>query len=291
MKFVKFFSIIAMASVMMSCLGDSESTTKEDFTGYCFNYVTDLSTGTSDMTWGGSYILETNYTDGVATLTINNLKLSSTQTVSLSFSNMKYSINEKGGFVLKAPSYVSSYNAQHHTITDFSLELYRRNIGSSYLPVMWLKFTVDSQYQVRVVYAPTTYVGSTVVTDAEGKAYTTSQPYYAVIFDPTKSKASFYIMGAKFAEMMPSMDMVFPDVPFVMNQTGFSLDKDELTPNIGNVPYKDFKITGLDVEAFFEGGMRVKFKCTIDTKSMKGEYTVTASLDALGVATSQQDQQ
>lgn len=281
MKFVKFLSVALLASVMTSCLGDAENVQAENFTNYCFNYVTDMSTGTSETTWGATYMLETNYTDGVATFNITGLKLASSQSVSLSFSNMKYSYNEKGGFVIKAPSYESSYNGQRHTVTDFSMEYYRRSVGTRYLPAMFLTFKVDNAYSVRVVYTPSAYLGTTAVVDADGKSFSSQKPYYAVAFDPTKSISALHILGAQFAEGMPAMDMVFTDIPVTFSHNGFEMAKAELIPQIGNTPYQDFKITDLTVSAAYEGMMTVNFTCTIDTKTMKGRYKVTAYLDVL----------
>lgn len=281
MKFVKFLSVIVLASVMTSCLGDAENKQTENLTNYCFNYVTDMSTGASELTWGATYMLETDYTAGVAKFDITGLKLSSSQSVSLSFTNMKFSYNEKGGFVIKAPSYESSFNGQRHTVTDFSMEYYRRYVGTRYLPALFLTFTVDNSHRVRVVYTPSAYVGTTAVTDSEGKPFTSNKPYYAVAFDPTKSISALHILGAQFAEGMPAMDMVFTDIPVTFSHNGFEMAKSELTPNIGNTPYKNYKITDLTVSAAYEGMMTVNFTCTIDSPKMKGKYKVTAYLDVL----------
>lgn len=287
MKFLKFFSILVVAAFMTSCLGSSESTTKEDFTGYCFNYVTDMSNGESEMTWGGTYTLDTNYTDGTSTLTIANLKVPGSQSLSIQLPNLKYKFDEKGGVVIKEAALTSSYNGQRHTVTDLSFTLYRRYINTSYFPVLWLTFTVDSQYRVRVVYTPSSFVGTTNVVGPDNSLYTSQKPYYCVAFDPTKSKATLHVIGAKFADKMPALDMMFTDIPFTCSQTGFDMAKAELIPRIGNVEYPDFKITDLKVSGNYEMGLMVEFTCTIDTKMMKGAYKVSANLEVVPAVTEQ----
>ena len=134
---------------------------------------------------------------------------------------------------------------------------------------------------MRVIYTPTAYLGSTGVVDAEGKSFMTQSPCYAVAFDPTKSKATLHILGAKFAEGMPAMDMMFTEIPVTFSQNGFEMSIAELTPYIGNVPYADFKITNLSVSGTYEDMMTVNFTCTIDTKNMKGKYNVSSYLNVL----------
>ncbi len=281
MKSLKVISALLLSVLMVSCLKDGESTSKEDFSGYCFNYVSDMNNDKAEVTVGGTYLFEVNYTDGVATVTMGNLKLNGSQSVSLQLENLAYKFDDKGGFVIDQPVVVSSYNGQHHTVSDFSFRLYRRYVGTYYFPAMWMTFVVDSQYRVRVIYTPSVYLGTTNVVNPDNGLFTSTDPYYVVAIDPTKSKAALHVLGAKFADRMPAMDMIFPDLPITCNMNTFTIEADEIVPRIGSVEYPSFKITNLKVSGNYELGMKVEFDCTIDTPSMKGTYKVSSDLQLL----------
>lgn len=273
---------------LTSCLGDTSNTITQDFSAYCLSYVSDINTGTDIVTSGTSYRLLNDMDKGTITIEIGNLKLPNGTYVSLTVADQRYRYSESGAMTLSLPSYTSVVGGMSHTITDLKFEYYSRYLGQQSFPMILLSYTLDNQYTARVIYSPAYYWGTTNVVDQDGKVYVNSAQtsFYGVQFDTDKRTATVGAFSAKFAENMPALNMTFKDLPYVINQSGYSVTKEELTPYIGETPYPSYKITDFTMSGMWGGTQYISFTCTIDTEKVKGEYRVSAQLTIMPVNSS-----
>lgn len=284
MKFYSLiFSLIAVLG-LTSCLGESEGTViNQDFSPYILTYATNNTTGETLTNNQAQYKLTTNPDKGLTKLEILNLRLAGGEYVNIEIPEQKYSFNEKGAMVVKLPSVVSNYNGTIHTLTNYSFEYYSRYLNNQGFPLIVSSFTVDDKDEVRIIFNPSYFWGTTTVTDENGNNYVndTQTSFYGIQFDPEKTQAMVAAFNMKFADKMPALNMTFKNLPYIFNQYGYSASLNELTPYIGETPYPDYKITNFTVSGQWTGEMHVSFKCTIDTEKIKGTYNVNATLGIL----------
>lgn len=281
MKFYSLILSIIAALGFTSCLGESDGTViKQDFSPYIITYSTDLNTGETLTTNKAQYQLSVNPDKGLCKLTIQNLRLADGTYVNIEIPEQKYSFNQIGGMIVQLPSVVSNYNGSIHTITNYNFEYYSRYLNNQSFPMIISSFTIDATDEVRIIYNPSYFWGTTTVTDENGNTFVNNEQtsFYGIQFDNEKSEAMVAAFNMKFADKMPSLSMTFKNLPYHFNQYGYSASKDELTPYIGETPYPDYKITDFNVSGVWNGNMTVSFKCTIDTEKIKGSYDVQATL-------------
>ena len=101
-------------------------------------------------------------------------------------------------------------------------------------------------------------------TSAEGIApFTTTVTTYLVNFI-TSTKANVTIVSAQFAQRMPQMTMVFPNVDVEMTASGYVFKADELIPKISDTPMPNYKVTNFRMETSSKGAVAsVAFNCNI----------------------------
>ena len=80
----------------------------------------------------------------------------------------------------------------------------------------------------------------------------------------TSTKANVTIVSAQFAQRMPQMTMVFPDVDVEMTASGYVFKADELIPKISDTPMPSHKVTNFRMETSSKGAVAsVAFNCNI----------------------------
>lgn len=283
--------IITLAAIvgLTSCLNDGENTITTELTPYCFTLVTDAQTGQTTTVTGTVYKVSTDQQNGTITLSIEQLKLGEGRYVNISVANQKYNFTQDGATEVQLPFYISSKDNVTHTVTDYTFRYWSRYLGAQSFPLMQLSFNLDNQYNITTVFTPAYYWGTTTVTDEEGNTYTNSlqTSFYGIQFDPAKNTARLGLIGAKLAEAMPAQNMVFPDIPYTLNQSGYILKTDRLTPTISDTPYPAYQITDLQLSGTYGGQQRLQFNCTIDTPKTKGTYRVVATLNVMPQTTQQ----
>ncbi len=116
-------------------------------------------------------------------------------------------------------------------------------------------------------------------------SYINNSSTFKLVFDTSTSTASFYIDKASFAENMPKMNMVFKEIPFTANNSGFSLNAESLIPSIiGSTGIEtqapNYIISNINIKVVGDR-INASFTCTITDKnnSAIGEYIVSASAD------------
>ncbi len=284
---MKFYSLILTAIAALgltSCLGSSTGTVlSQDFSPYIITLATDVQTNESLTNTSANYKVSTNTDKGICSMTLTNLKLSDGSYVNIEIPDQRYAFSEAGALVVKLPSFTSVYNGVSHTITDYNFEYYSRYLNNQAYPLIVSSFVVDNRNEVRIIYSPAYYWGTTVVTDSEGKVFTNKEQtaFYGVQFDADKKTANCIAWNMKFAENMPALNMLFKDLPYTLNQYSYTVSKDEIIPYIGDTPYPDYKITDFTMTGTWGGNQLLKFKCTIDTEKVKGTYDVVATLSIL----------
>lgn len=86
---------------------------------------------------------------------------------------------------------------------------------------------------------------------------------YAVTFNQKTRMASIYVFNMKFAEKMPAMNMIFPNIPFTPTASGFQLECAEFIPTLNNAektPVNNYPIR--DFQASINSGrLNLSFKC------------------------------
>ncbi len=287
MKLLKLIFFAAMCVMMAtSCSDGDDNGLKDNYTEQeyvnCFNYVYNVRSGNGSVISGTSYMFRFRM-DGTADVYVKNAKFAPQMPdgINFEFEGLKWSLNSSGYKVIAGVNLTPMMNGnpvEGYVVDNLKIELMDRYLGSIYLPVINMSMMVNGAFEIVTIPMSITYFGKTgVVNEQANTNFTTKNPYYIVKLDPKTMTASIDIRGAKFAENMPAMDMVFPGVEFEVSRTGYDLNADSLIPEIAGVPYPNYSITGLHGEALFETGLNLQFNCM-------GVFTVQANLGYVSVS-------
>lgn len=140
------------------------------------------------------------------------------------------------------------------------------------------------QYRMDIEYLGSEYelvgccmTGTTDVTDPDGAEYSPesdpavrTKPVYWADFDYTASTADIYLYGAKFLGNMPSLNLVFPDIPYSIDNGNIILKADAFDPMFGGVANPAFPISGLSGRIDFStSSMKIDFTCNFKGSDYK----------------------
>ena len=132
------------------------------------------------------------------------------------------------------------------------------------------------QYRLAVEYQGNQFelvgccmTGTTEATDPDGVAYVPekdaavkNKPVYWVDFNYADKTADIYMYNAKFLGAMPSLNLLFPAVPYTIESSKIMLGCDALTPTFGGMPFPTFPISALSGEIdYTTSTMTLKFNC------------------------------
>lgn len=132
------------------------------------------------------------------------------------------------------------------------------------------------QYRLVVKYESNEYElvgccmsGTTAVTTPGGGSYSPesdaavkNKPVYWVDFNYTDKTADIYMYNAKFLSNMPPLNLLFPAVPYTIDNGKIMLKCDALTPLFGGLPFPSFPITALTGQIDYSSStMDLKFNC------------------------------
>lgn len=265
---------VAGASTMTSCLSDNDDNTSSTVQltyANCFNAVTDRSTGEVNIFTGPKYTftLKT-FANGTSTLkiTMTNVKLADGESlISLDLPELPVTVptditkpNTVSGRDIVPTNMVSSEIVFDYINVKFLLR-YLENNRQSF--VYAVEYSVNGKYNV--VTFPTTafYYARTTSAPADGGTpFVTTDPRYAVTFNPDKKTATIDITGAKFIENMPAMNMTFGNVPFGCVGNSIEMNAESLTPTIQGVEYPGYPITSLRSKVTPAEVGSLSFTCT-----------------------------
>lgn len=111
--------------------------------------------------------------------------------------------------------------------------------------------------------------GTTEVTAPDGDKYSPesdqavkNKPVYWVDFDFAESTADIHLYNAKFLSNMPALNLVFPDVPYTIDNGTIVLKAEAFNPMFGGVTNPAFPISGLKGTIdYTSSSMKLDFTC------------------------------
>lgn len=284
-----FLSCAALIG-LSACTNSSSDLTIEQILGQCLTYSKDINTNAQNFN-RISFSAEFNYTNYTVDLIITGLELpqagSSTgiQFPKMELTGLPWAYDKDGWKVIDTESIKPSIVGINDVpvFKKFHFMLLDIFEGDQYKPGIIYDFTVefgsgDNKSETDVVGCCMT--GKTVSKAPDGSEYCPeysqtndkSKPIYWVDFDFDKSKADIYLFNAKFLGNMPSLNLVFPDVPFTVSGGIFSFVSDALTPEYNGVPYPSFPISQLKATLDFKEGMKLTFHCNFRGSDYSVEF-------------------
>ena len=251
---------IAACGMLATSCSKHEPELRSDNNVRAFAIVTDKATNQSHFDSDMRMLVSTEYYGRTMGVNIENVNVAGRE-VSFSVKEAPCTVTSEGTMVLKA----TDIKAGENVINTFVCNSYGR-IGSTgqTQAIYTTRFSVDNAWDVRVVENSARLYGKTVIeTIGQSGAYSTYEPEYVLRFNVETMKADLTIYNAKFDPKMPqAFDMIFGDIPFTMNQNGYSLGIDRLIPTIGDKPYERYEITDLTITGnFISNTMTVSFTC------------------------------
>ncbi len=285
MKSLKMiFCAMMLSMVMVSCDKDEPGpggavafwVPGEDFEW--FNYVYNTATGAGVIYDDAKY--HAAFSGWYAAVTVENAQFAkgmpqiSFVVDSLAWSNYTGVMNITGSNVV--PRLVGGAEMDGYVVNDIKMSIEDRMLDTDtaelYIPNVNITYTINSLFKVRAVQEENYYFGNTNVDNVvDGSEYNNGEAIYKLELDSETMTADLTIIGAKFAKMMPAMDMVFEDIPFEMSFDKFTMKIDELIPEIKGVPFPAYTIKNLEATGVFEGGLNLQFGCN--------DYSVSAVLE------------
>lgn len=281
-----FLSFIATL-FLLSCSNDTEGLISTQIHGDCFHHVYNMKSGTYKVYDAPEYVFELNYSDATADVEIKNVKFADGMPeISMKLEDLRWSI--KNGFktidVNDVIPIVDGKEMPDYIINNIKIGILDRNIGAYYEPIINICFEINNMFKVTAVQKHILYMGKTSVSGVSSDApFTTNTQIFQLTIDENLT-AKLGIVGAKFAQGMPSLDMVFKNIIVEINAgTGYTLKSESLIPEISDVPYPNYEIVNLAGNGVFSTGLNLSFVCNIKKTSEAGvemitSYTVNSNL-------------
>ena len=293
-KFALMITAIATGLAMTSCLdSDYNKVTNTVTRSYakCFNTVYDATTGDIAINQQPKYTLtikSTSKGENSIQISMTNVKLGDDIAyTTFDLPDLPMKVTGTSAPYVEAtdvrPTNIATPSINFSSIYVSVLDRYIHNNSANtneFYPVYTINFVVNNRYTVTTYPTEIQYFGETKSTaTASGSVFTSSDPRYAITFDPDKKTASIDITGAQFVSAMPKMNMTFPDIPFTTGINSLEIKSDAVTPTIAGTPYPTFPITGLEATINTrQASATLVFDC--NPMSM-GDYHVDASLSYL----------
>ncbi len=280
MKTIKFLLMSLVATVfLVSCTDDSEGPSSTQYYGDCFHHVYNVMSSTYKIYDAPKYELEFDYSDFTVDVTIENVKFADGMPeISMTLADLKWNIN-KGFKIISASNVVpvvAGKEMPEYTINDIKIEILDRYIATYYEPVINICFVINNVFKVTAVQKHILYMGETKVTSENSNTpFSSNAQIYQLTIDKELT-ARLKIAGAKFAQAMPALDMVFKGINVEINSgVGYTLNSESLIPEIDDVPYPNYEIANLMGDGVFSNGLNLSFDCNIKRISDSNEVVVT----------------
>ena len=233
-------------------------------------------------------LYEVDYVAGKMDITINNVKFSPKMPeITMKVNDISF-INDKNGTKISATNIIPEVGENgmpEYTISSIT----GRITSSAFTGANKHQITLTLESGIVITFYPSPIVfeyDSNTMVNAHSSDlqdhYSTDKVCYVLEFSSTAETANLLIYNAKFAEKMPTMNMVFKNIPFTASKTGFTMSIESLTPSIidkTGSEYTDptYNISGLNIKV--DGNrLSTDFTCTITDKdnSAIGGYLVLA---------------
>lgn len=266
-KFLNYFSMLLLGMLAMTSCStetENETVTVQGFNN-TFAYVTSLTDGTAAYYGNIRYEVRINYTRPSAEVLIAGLKLpDGTSFPQFSISGLKVAIDNKGWIEISGENITPGISGAAYTpnIGKFKMRIYQRYIETDYLPAFSMSMTLDKKYSIVSSYENQHCFGTTVST-AEGlPKFETQGTAYDLAFNVETRCVTITLKRAQFNDRMPAMDMVFKNIPFVIQGDKAVFSIENLIPEQGGTPAAGFPITNLSGSLGFSGNFNFGFTCT-----------------------------
>ncbi len=266
---------VAALGIFAASCSKNEPELRTDTNVRAFALVTDKATGESHYDSDMRMVVSTEYYSRKMGVNITDVNVAGRE-LSFTVKEAATTVTSEGTMVLKAADIAVGSNV----INTFVCNSFGRIGATGQTQAIYTtQFNVDNAWDVRIVENSARLFGKTVIeTIGQSGAYSTYEPEYALRFNVETMKADLFIYNAKFDPAMPqSFDMVFGEIPFAMNQNGYSLGVEKLVPTIGDKPYERYEITDLVITGnFLSNTMTVSFTCAgrYKANALVGPYIV-----------------
>ena len=156
-----------------------------------------------------------------------------------------------------------------YTLTYFNARLATSSITNMTSSVV--AFTVNNSINVSAFPIPTTfehnsqtYVNNPISSDSNSD-YTFDTAKYAIYVNTNTGLAQLCLFNVKFADKMPALNMIFPDLEFKPTNSGFNISKNEFIPCLNNVertPAPNYPISQFNASVV-DGRVVISFICSV----------------------------
>lgn len=272
----------ALLNFISSCSNDSSDLITDQTLAQCLTYTKDAETQAQNFN-KISFSAQFNYTTNTVDLSISGLTLpvagnsDGVTYPKMTFKNLPWYLNIQGWKVVDVSSVYPEINgyAEFPEFNKLKFELVDLfDTNNNYHPGINYQFTINDSYESNGCCM----TGTTVSTAPDGSTFspesdaaTTVKPAYWIDFDYKNSLADIYLYGAKFLQGMPSLNLVFPKVPFTTMQGAANLVCDELTPEYNGIPNPGVPVSNLNGTLNFTSGLKLNFNCNFRGTDYKVE--------------------
>ena len=273
---ISFMSVVGL----VSCTGSSSDLTIDQTMGQCLTYTKDINSQAQGFN-RISFTSQFNYTNSTVDLAIIGVEIpvagstTGKQYPKMEFQGLPWTYNHDGWKVIDMTDVKPVITGMNEVplFKNFSFMLLDVFDGGNYTPgIIYdfdIEFSVDGdKTEAKLVGCCMT--GKTVSKAPDGLTYIPEEddnikeknrPVYWLDYDFESSKADLYLFNAKFLGNMPSLNMVFPDIPFTVSGGVVTLEADALIPEYNGVPNNGFPISKLKGTVDFTEGMTLSFHC------------------------------
>lgn len=266
-KFLHYFATFLIGLLALTSCDTEEKNETITVQGFnnAFAHVTNLNDGSSAYYGNIRYEVRINYTAPSAEITIAGLKLTDgTSFPQFVVSGLKVAIDSKGWIDITGENITPRIPGASYTPTigKVRMRIYQRYIGTDYLPAFSMSMTLDKNYSIISSYVNQHCYGTTVVTAKGLPKFETKSTSYDLAFNIETRCVTITLKKAQFIGQMPAMDMVFRNIPFVLQGGKAVFGIENLVPEQGGTPAAGFPITDLSGSLDFSGAFEFSFTCT-----------------------------
>jgi hypothetical protein len=268
----KFFYLIVLtiAVVATSCESHEDDNKFSEKIGLSQLYSVTMGNKTT-LYKPVMFTYELNYNEGTADITINGVQFSPMMpAITMEIEDIRFT-KSISGIKLNATNIVPEVDDK--PIPEYTISSLNCRIASSQIlnfSIAELSFVVNNSITVNVS-SPTLTFEHESQTDVR-KVYSSNSnddfhfnnASYAIYLNPDNNLAQVYVFNMKFAEKMPAMNMIFPNVTYTATPSGFELTCDELIPTLNNTektPVASYPISAFNAKVA-NGLLTINFNCT-----------------------------
>ncbi len=237
MKKAILYGIIAAAALsapaLTSCLSSETPDGPSTFTATLnpnlnFTGVKEIHTGEWKSYAGGTVRYLYDFQKSSMQFGVSGMAIAQGENLTFTVPSIPLTFDNDGAWVADhhGPFTVSGAG-QTHVLTD--LKTYIR-LPQNAASIVMTEFTIDGEYLVRIFPNINYFGGDTRVYAGEGVPLITDVTYYDLFLDQKTMTAELFSFQSKFTAVMPAMNLVYPNLPFVLTDEGLSFSQEDVLP-------------------------------------------------------------